>query len=174
MEQYRRLLALFGAREGDVPPRYRAGSVALYAVRQLGLLILLAPAAALGVLAWWIPYRVPGIVVASVRPKLDSVSTYLLGTALLAFPVVWVGWTLLAGLVGSLGWAVAVALFLPVAGLAAVGFVERYRRVREDVRVFLRASRHGRGRDRLAAVRGRLVERFDEVAAEMAGERSDT
>jgi hypothetical protein len=167
VDRYRRLLSLFGVREGDVPPRYRPSRVLLYGLRHLLLITLLAAPAAVGVIAWWIPYVVPGRVVAMTRPTLDAVATYKLGTALIAFPVAWLAWTLLAWLwVGGAG-AVAAALGLPLAGVATVAFAERWRRFVEDTRVLLRATRAGAGKDRLLEARRALTAEFDAVADQM-------
>ena len=43
MSRYQRYLAFFGAREGDVPPRYRLVDVARHSLIQAGLLLLVLP-----------------------------------------------------------------------------------------------------------------------------------
>lgn len=167
VERYRRLLLVFGAGEGDVPPRYQTSRVLIHGARELLIIALLAVPAAAGVLAWWLPYFVPGRVAARVRPTLDAVATYKLGTALIAFPLVWLAWIVVAAAwVGTWG-AVSAAVALPLAGWAAVAFDERRRRFAEDVRVFFRASRAGAGRDRMHEARTALTREFDAVADQM-------
>jgi glycerol-3-phosphate O-acyltransferase/dihydroxyacetone phosphate acyltransferase len=167
VERYQRLLALFGAKEGDVPPRYRASEVVSYGVRRTLGLVLLALPAAIGVVAWWLPYVIPGSVATMVRPTLDSASTYKLATALIAFPVVWIASITVAGVTLGARWALLAAVLLPLCGWAAVAFEGRRRRFREDLRVFLRASRTKEGRDRLQEARAALTREFDAVADEM-------
>jgi hypothetical protein len=167
VERYRRLLGLFGVSEGDVPPRYRSSKVLLGGASQLLVLMLLALPAAVGALAWAVPYLIPGRVAALARPTLDAVATYKLGTALLVFPLVWVIWIALA----AFWWGGAAALFaalaLPLAGIATIAFAERGRIFLEDARVLLRATRAGKGRDRLLEARRALAVEFDAVADEM-------
>ena len=166
VRRYMRLLTLFGAGEGDVPRRYRIGAVLLYSLRQVGLLTLVLPAAAVGFVLWYPPLKLTESVVPRFNPPLDQVATHKLGAALVAFPA----WLALAGAAawfsaGTRAMAV-VLLALPATGLAAIAWRDRQSRVREDVRVFRRARRLNRGRDRLSALRRHLVDEFDALAAE--------
>jgi 1-acyl-sn-glycerol-3-phosphate acyltransferase len=166
VERYMRLLTLFGAREGDVPRRYRPGAVLLYSARQLALLTLVLPAALLGFALWYVPLVGSQSLVPRFRPKLDQVATYKLSGALVFFPLwlallfggTWLWFGLRAGLV--------VLIVLPVTGLAAIAWRDRQATVREDLRVFRRARRLSRGGDRLAALRLHLVSEFEALAEE--------
>jgi hypothetical protein len=62
-------------------------------------------------------------------------------------------------------------VILPVTGLAAIAWADRQAVVREDVRVFLRARRLSRGRDRLAEQRIRLVRELDQLTREWRAEQ---
>jgi hypothetical protein len=55
---------------------------------------------------------------------------------------------------------------LPIMGLAAIAWRDRQVEVREDVRVFFRARRLGRGLDRLGEQRARLADEFDRLVEE--------
>ena len=163
VRRYLRLLTLLGASEGDVPPRYRLSSVVRWVVRQSLLLVLVLPAALAGMVVWAAPYFGTRYGAPRFRPELDQIATFKMGVAVVAFPL-WL--VLLSGAAFLLGgpWAAALTVGgLPVLGLAAVAWRERQSRVREDVRVFLRAVRHRRGRDRLAEQRASLVAEFDEL-----------
>lgn len=164
VRRYLRLLTLFGASEGDVPRRYRLGSVLGYACKQLLLLTLVLPAAGVGFAVWGIPLLLTRYVAPRFRPELEQVATYKVGTAVLAFPL-WLG-ALVLGI--WLRWglrpALGALLVLPLIGLAAIAWTDRQADVREDVRVFLRARRLRRGVDRLAEQRETLAASFDEVA----------
>ena len=166
--RYQRLLARFGAQEGDVPPGYRGASAVVWAARQSAALLLLALPAAVGALAWWVPYQIPRLVIRAVRPAHDAISTYKLATALFAFPAAWVTWTLLAAWWNGRALALAVALALPLCGLAAVAFTARVREVGEDLRVFLRAAGSRPAREGMARMRAGLVDEFDRVLGEMS------
>jgi hypothetical protein len=72
----------------------------------------------------------------------------------------------MAWLMGGLRSALGTAIVCPALGLATVAWADRQADVREDVRVFLRARRHRRGRDRLLEQRSALVEEFDRVTRE--------
>jgi 1-acyl-sn-glycerol-3-phosphate acyltransferase len=164
---YHRGLALFGASEADVPPRYGPGPVLRYALREgLALLLLALPAAA-GAVIWAPAYRMPRLVIDMVKPEFEAIATYKLATAFFAVPItcILVG-GIVAFAVGPLSGIVA-ALLAPLTGLAAIHIFERWRRVREDIRVFLRALRSRRGPGRLAAQRAALAAEFDQILSAM-------
>jgi 1-acyl-sn-glycerol-3-phosphate acyltransferase len=167
VRRYMRLLTLFGAREADVPKRYRLGRVLMYSLRQLSLLTLVFPVALTGLALWFVPLKLSQRVVPRFRPDLDQVATYKVASAIVGFPV-WLG-MLVAGTWFMLGVrpALGVLLALPLTGLAAIAWRDRQATVREDVRVFRRARRLSRGRDRLAEQRLRLVAEFDALSEEM-------
>lgn len=166
VRRYMRLLTIFGAGEGDVPRRYRPGSVLLYSLKQLLLLGLVLPVALLGFALWFVPLKLSQTVVPRFRPELDQVATYKLASALVGFPV----WLLLLAAASWLGLgvrpALAVLVGVPLTGLAAIAWRDRQAAVREDLRVFRRARRLSRGRDRLAELRHHLVAEFDALADE--------
>jgi hypothetical protein len=168
VRRYMRLLTLFGAREGDVPRRYRLGPVLWYSAAQLLMLILVLPVAVLGFALWLVPARVSQWAVPRFRPTLDQVATYKIGTALVGFPL-WLA--LLVGaawLTAGLRIALVVLVVVPLTGLAAIAWRDRQAAVREDVRIFRRARRLTRGRDRLAELRAHLVAEFDTIIEEWA------
>jgi hypothetical protein len=115
---------------------------------------------------WFVPFMLTRWVAPRFRPALDQVASYKLGTAVLAFPLWYVGVLAAAWRLGGLDVAGIAALILPLLGLAAVAWRDRQMEVREDVRVFLRARRLERGRDRLAEQRARLAAEFDRLAEE--------
>jgi 1-acyl-sn-glycerol-3-phosphate acyltransferase len=172
VRRYLRLLTLFGASEGDVPKRYPLGGVLRYGMRQLLMLTLVLPVALVGMLVWAVPFFLTRYVAPRFRPELDQVATYKVGTAVLAFPL----WLAVLDVAAWVGWgprpALAALVLLPVTGLAAVAWADRQSEVREDVRVFLRARRLSRGRDRLAEQRARLVEELDALAHDWRTEQA--
>jgi 1-acyl-sn-glycerol-3-phosphate acyltransferase len=166
VRRYQRLLTLFGAREGDVPRRYRRGNVLAYAARQLFMLLLVMPAALAGMATWFVPFMLTRYVAPRFRPALDQVATYKVGAAVLAFPLWLFALVALTWLLAGLRPALVALAVLPVAGLAAIAWRDRQAEVVEDVRVFLRARRLSRGRDRLAEQRTHLAAEFDRLTQE--------
>jgi glycerol-3-phosphate O-acyltransferase / dihydroxyacetone phosphate acyltransferase len=163
VRRYLRLLTLFGATDGDVPRRYDPGLVLRYALRQMAMLLLVLPVAAVGALFWLAPVVATRRLAPRFRPELDQIATYKLSIAILAFPL-WLGllgtgaWLFLGGRAALVGLAL-----LPAAGLATVAWRDRQAIVLEDVRVFMRARRRSESRDRLAEQRARLVAEFDSL-----------
>jgi glycerol-3-phosphate O-acyltransferase / dihydroxyacetone phosphate acyltransferase len=167
---YERRSRLLGAADADVPPRYRAGGVLRYALVEFLVLALGLPLAALGALLWYPAYVAPRAAVRRIRPEAEAVATYKLATGFVAMPATVLVAAALAWWLGGPWWALGCALAMPALGFLALGWRERWGRVRDDVRLFFRVLRHPRGRDRLAAQRERLVAAFDDVLARMEEE----
>jgi glycerol-3-phosphate O-acyltransferase / dihydroxyacetone phosphate acyltransferase len=164
VSRYLRLLTLFGASGGDVPPRYRIGAVIGHSLRQVAMLTLVLPAAVAGAIAWVVPFLFTNKVAYGMRPKHDQIATYKVSVGFLAFP----SWLAMVCVVlwFVAGWRAATlaAVVLPIFGLAAIAWRDRQAVVREDFRVFLRARRRSESRDRLAEQRALLVAEFDALA----------
>jgi 1-acyl-sn-glycerol-3-phosphate acyltransferase len=167
VRRYARRLGLLGAADADVPPRYAAGTVARYILREGAILAFGVPIAAAGAAVWYTAYAAPRVALRVIRPEPEAVATYKLATAFFAVP-------LFAALYIGLAWllwgplaAVATGVCLPILAVTALAWRERWDRVRDDARLFLRVLRHPARRDRLAAQRTRLAADFDAVLAEM-------
>ncbi len=164
VSRYMRLLTLYGASAGDVPDRYRLGSVLRYTAWQAFMLAVVLPAALVGMAYWFLPGLATRLIAGRFRPKLDQIATYKVGVAIGAFPL-WLAATCMAvWAAAGVGWAVAVGVVLPVSGVAAIAWRERQAVVREDVRVFLRSRRRSERRDRLAELRTEIVAEIDRIA----------
>ncbi len=163
VRRYLRLLTLFGASEGDVPPRYKFGMVIRYSLRQLFMLIVVFPLAFLGAVAWLIPFILTRYMSPRFSLKLDQIATYKFVIAMMAFSIWWVTLTAAAYVFSGMELVLLVAAGLPVSGLAAIAWHDRQMQVRQDVRVFLRTLRYPRGQDRLAEQRRELVQEFDRL-----------
>ncbi|HUG35461.1 MAG TPA: 1-acyl-sn-glycerol-3-phosphate acyltransferase [Candidatus Limnocylindrales bacterium] len=171
VRRYLRLLTLFGASEGDVPKRYPLAGVLRYAARQLLMLGLVLPVALVGMAVWAVPFFLTRYVAPRFRPELDQVATYKVGMAVLAFPLWWAVLEVGTWLTWGVRPTLAALVLLPVMGLAAIAWADRQADVREDVRVFVRARRLRRGRDRLAEQRARLVKELDELARDWRADK---
>ena len=129
-------------------------------IRTLIRLLLGVPLAALGFLAFIVPYRLTAIVVAIAKPPLEAIGTVKIGVSSVLFAL-WYGGLVLASALTLAWWCTALLAFvLPVAGLAAVIVKEHHDEAREDIAVFFRlASRR--------ALRARLLERRAALAREL-------
>lgn len=163
IRRYLRLLTLFGASEGDVPPRYNSGMVIGYSLRQLFILLVVFPLAFLGGVTWLIPFSLTRYVSPRFSLQLDQIATYKLVIAMIAFPIWWITLCLMAYLFVGLQSSLIVAFGLPISGLALVAWHDRQMQVRQDVLVFLRTLRYPRGQDRLTEYRRELVQEFDQL-----------
>lgn len=177
VRRYRWTAARMGAHEADIPPRYPILSVLRYLLREGFLLVVGAPLAALGTVIWIPAYLAPRWAVARIRPEPEAVATYKLATSFFAVPLT-IG--VLAGASFLLWgrWAGLAALaVVPALAVLALGWRERWDRVREDGQLFINVLTHPRARGRLDWKRTELVEEFDEVAklagVGVGGSRSD-
>lgn len=161
---YRQQLALLGVREAELPKRFPLSSVLRYALVQSVVLLVGLPLAVIGTVAWYLPYLAPRLSLKLYRPAYEVVATVKLATSLLVFPITYALWLAAAWLLAGLIGLVAMAVVLPVTGLVALRWRDRWRIVREDTRVFWRAVRRRALREELVRRRQALVAEFDLVA----------
>jgi hypothetical protein len=131
------------------------------------------PLAALGTVAWYLPFKSPRVTLGLYRPVYEAVASLKLATALIAFPAMYAVWLAAAWLVAGLIGTLATALVLPAVGIVALRWRDRWGRVREDARIFWRALRGRELRDQLVERRRALVEEFDAVARRWQAEERD-
>lgn len=164
VQAYRNRLALLGVSEGDLPSRFPARAVIRYVIVQGIILTLVTPLALAGTLAWYLPYRSPRLSLSLYRPALEVVATVKLATAILAFPLTYAVWLGLAWWLGGMRVLVGTATLLPLIGLMALVWRDRWSAVREDARIWWRALRAKRLREEMVRRRRELVREFDELA----------
>ena len=157
-----------GAEEGAVPPSYPFRPVARYAIREGVALLLGLPMALVGSVIWYPSWLASRCVVARVGPDHESVATYKLATGFFTVPLT----ILLAAVLGFLAAATLGALVgavaIPALGLIALAWRERWGRMKEDIRLFLRVLTRPRIRGRLKEQRAELTAEFDAVLERMA------
>lgn len=163
VRRYQRKARVLGAGEGEVPDRYRWGPTARWALTRALPTVLLAPVAAVGIVAWWLPYRLVGAAVARMRMPTDVVATYKLAGSLIAMPAFLLLWAaLFAWAWGALAALVAL-LALPPIGMVTIRWWDGARAAAEDARLFGRVATRPLRLQRLAAERKDLVSRIDRV-----------
>lgn len=165
VRRYQRKGRILGAAEGEVPDRYRLGPTLRWGLTRALPVVLLAPVAAVGIVVWWVPYRLVGAAVGRMRMPTDVIATYKLGASLLAMPLFLVLWTALLGWAWGRVAALAAVLVLPVIGLVTVRWWDAARTAADDLRLFARVVGRAGRLERLAAERRALVARFDAVRA---------
>jgi hypothetical protein len=166
VRRYHRFLKLLGADEGDVPRKYQLGATGWYVLREAFLLLLGLPFAVLGAILWAPAYFAPRLVLRAVRPPFEAVATYKIATGFAAAPITALIGALAAAILAGPVAALFTFFLVPLLGLAAIAFFERLRRVREDARVFLRATGKRKEVDRLARMRADLAAEFDRILVE--------
>jgi 1-acyl-sn-glycerol-3-phosphate acyltransferase len=170
---YRRRLRQLGVSEGEVPADFPPHIVLRYALLQGGLLLLALPLAALGTVAWYLPYLAPRLTLRLYRPPYEAVATTKLATSLITFPLTYAAWLAAAWWIGGLAVLAGVAVLLPLAGVVALSWRDRWRRVREDARIFWRTVRRRELRAELIAWRAALVTEFDSLESQWQEERRE-
>ena len=169
---YERAVAAFGPGEAEIPPRYDKKATFRYMVVEGGVLFLGLPFAMLGTLVWLPVYFGLRPIVRRTHPAHEALSTHKLSTAAILSPVNIVAWSALVGLLRGWVWGLLAALALVPLGLVAIGWHDRWARVREDVGLFFRVAFQ---RDRikgLARTRRELVEEFDRIGAALTSSTS--
>ncbi len=165
--RYRRLADALGAGEAaDVPPRVASVDVARYLALRALPLALASLLAAAGVVAWGLAYLFPQTVIRLTSLREDELATWKLVPSVLAYPLVYAAWLVLAARLGGAHAALAAAVALPALGVFTVAWRERLREAIEDARLFLRSVGRPQTVARLAAERASLVAEFDALAAE--------
>jgi hypothetical protein len=166
---YDRLLAAFDLRDGQVGASYPLPSVARFAARSVGLLLVRLPLAAAGTVLGAIPYRLCALAAVVVAHHPDQPATYKLFGGILLYPLFWA----LEAWLAAVWWGPlsggAVALLGPVGGWAAVRFGDRLRLLRTEARAYLLLRSSGGLARELRRRRGEVLRELAAVAA-VAGE----
>jgi hypothetical protein len=132
------------------------------------LLVLFGfPVAVLGVAAWWLPYRLCGVIanrVPGARGERDQIALYKLLSGVLLFPVTLAVWTAAAWGLGGAAWGTLVLLVLPLAGILSLVYLEHADWRERQARELLALAFMPGGIARLRARRDALVAECDRLA----------
>lgn len=168
VRQYQQLLAASGLRDDQVGSHYPARLVGRYLGRTLLLLALRLPLAVLGTVLNWLPYRIPGWIAAAVATTTDTRATYKVFSAVLFFPLFWLGEAIAAGYALHSAWVgAAVAAVAPLSGWVALRFHERRRRFAAEARAYLLLRTRRRLAAELKARRQAVLAGVAELAARL-------
>jgi hypothetical protein len=139
-------------------------------VQGLALLIGL-PLAIAGTIAWYIPFKSPRVTLNLYKPPYEALATFKLATALLAFPLAYSLYLAVAWWLGGTRALVAVAIVLPLLGIVALRWRDRWRMAREDMYVFWRSMKLRDFREELVKRRQELVGEFEAIYTAWQRER---
>ncbi len=164
---FRRRLELVRAAPADLQVVYRRGPVYGFVARNLAALALGLPLFLLGIALFAVPFQLPRLLVAAVRPDRDRVATVKLVCMMLLAPL-WLG-----GLTAAAAWhwgapaAVYTALLTFPLALFTRYFYERRRSALRDTLTFLVLARRSSLRARLLVEGERLASEIEQLAAEL-------
>ncbi|HYH81113.1 MAG TPA: lysophospholipid acyltransferase family protein [Longimicrobium sp.] len=158
-----RVLAILGLTPAELKARNRTPVALRWTLRHLLFFGIGAPAAAAGIVAYFIPYRLTGLIEGRIVHDDDVRATFkLLGGGLLH--LLWtVGLAIFAGLRFGAAAALLVAVGLPLLGYVAVRVVDRWKRVTGEARRFLLRTRRPALLDELRQRQHELARRLHEL-----------
>ncbi len=157
----------------DAPPAVRV--VALHTLRALFIVLVGFPVAVLGTVAWWIPYRLTGVV-ANRLPgagERDQLSLYKLLAGCVLFPLFLGTYAAMAWRAGGPLWSALTACALPLAGILSLRFLEYVSWREGQLRDLLALAFAPRAIHRLCAERDALVAACDRLADVAAAASAD-
>jgi len=163
---YRSRLARLGIAVGELPERHPAHKT----LRSIGTQALIAglelPLACLGIAAWYLPYASPRPVLLFYEPVYEARATFKLVTGMLAFPLAYAAWLVLAWRLGGGPVAGAAAVILPLAGLSTLHWRRHWDEFVQDLRFLRRALRRHGLAAQLRSRREAIAAEIDRVAAD--------
>jgi hypothetical protein len=108
----------------DPPP---ATTILWHTLKALAVIALGFPVAVLGVAAWWVPYRLCGVIanrVPGASEQRDQIALYKLVSGAVLFPITLAVWTAVAWVIAGAAWGALALVSLPLAGISSLLFVE--------------------------------------------------
>lgn len=140
-----------------IHPRYPASSVVRFVLLNSIRLCLTLPVALLGSILWAPPYLLITHLVRWLKTERDQYATVQILSAMLLFPLWWVGLSLAAWGFGGAGLAWTAFLAIPLTGLTALYYRDWRQETLPDVRAFLRLGNRKHLRELLHAERRLLA-----------------
>jgi 1-acyl-sn-glycerol-3-phosphate acyltransferase len=153
----------------DSPPS--AATILGHTLKALAVIVLGFPVAVLGAAAWWIPYRLCGVVakrIPAARER-DQVALYKLVAGVVLFPLFLAFYAASAWKAAGPLWAALAAAVLPLAGILSLLFFEYASWRESQARELLTLLFAPGAIARLRAERDALVAACDRLAGTLAG-----
>jgi glycerol-3-phosphate O-acyltransferase / dihydroxyacetone phosphate acyltransferase len=169
VHQHARTLRVLRMTPVEVKASASAAEAARWTFRQLTVLRSLLPIAAVGMVLYYVPYRLTGVLADRAKPPHDIRATYkaLMGAAL------HIAWTVVlaiaTGWIFGWPWGLAALVVLPALAFLTVVVVDMWRRASGEARRFFVRARRGQAllelRERQRALAKRLAETWETVRA---------
>jgi glycerol-3-phosphate O-acyltransferase / dihydroxyacetone phosphate acyltransferase len=164
LRRYDDRLKRFGLRDRHLDWQVSTADAAVFAARELALGFFLLPLCLIGLILFFVPYQLTGIIARRITRERDVIATAQVFTG----AAIYAAW--LAAIGGLVWWAagrtagLATVLAMPVVALAALFAIERETAVLDAVRAWwlLRRARDDT-RQRLRRTRSELADVLDEV-----------
>ncbi len=161
LEAYAEVLERAGLRGRHLDQHYDAGAVARFALREVALLLITLPLAAIGLCLHASGFWLTDTAVRIAHPEPDVEATYKIFGGVLFYPLTWCAEAWVAWRVGGVWGLVAFLALLVPSGFVALAWRERLARARAEAVALYRYVRH-------PDLRRHLAERREELAAELA------
>ncbi len=164
---FRRALDLARVDPTSLALTYRPIPVLWFVIRNLALLVLGLPLAAVGLVLFALPFYIPRWIASALKPDLDVIGTVKFLAALLVAPL-WIAvLTTLAWIKLGVPWAMVVLLgSLPLAIFTRY-LLEHWRGTMHDVRTFFVLGSRGGLKSRLSGKGEKLAAQIESVANEL-------
>jgi glycerol-3-phosphate O-acyltransferase / dihydroxyacetone phosphate acyltransferase len=170
LRRYDQRLRRFGLRDRHLDWRISRRDAAVFAAREILLGVMLIPLCLIGLVLFFVPYKLTGLLAGRVTRDRDILATAQVFTG----AVLYAAWLSLAAVaawrLAGRGAALATVLLLPAVAVASVFAIERESAVIDAVRAWwlLRRARHDT-RERLRRRRSELADLLDEVNSWLDG-----
>jgi glycerol-3-phosphate O-acyltransferase/dihydroxyacetone phosphate acyltransferase len=164
LRRYDQRLQRFGLRDRHLDWQITSRDAATFAAREIALGTMLLPLCALGLVIFFVPYRLTGFIARRVAQERDVVATAQLFSGFVIYGVWLVAIGAIAWLVSGPSAALVATLVVPAVAVAALFALERESAVLDAVRAWWLLRRpHRETRARLRRRRSELADLLDEV-----------
>lgn len=164
VREYDERLEDYRLRDAQVASSYPVGGVVVFVLKSLGLMLMRAPLAVLGILVHYSAYWGVRRIVRRYSTSLDLAATYKVFGAMLLYPLTWLLLSLAAGLTWG-WWAAGLALAVgPLSGNFALRFYERRRYFLGQSRAYLLLKSGRPGIEELRRLRARVLDAVEQLA----------
>jgi glycerol-3-phosphate O-acyltransferase / dihydroxyacetone phosphate acyltransferase len=172
LRRYDQRLKRFGLRDRHLDWDVSAGAAIAFALREGAVALLLFPVGAIGLVLFWVPYQLTGLLARRATSERDVAATakVFVGAGIYA------AWLLVisigVGLRFGAGAGILAAVLIPALAVAGLFAIERETAVADTIRAwwFLRRARR-QTRARLKEARGELAALMEEIYEWLSAER---
>lgn len=171
LRRYDQRLARFGVRDRHLDWDMSTRTAIIFAIRETLAAVLLIPLAGIGIVVFWIPYRVTALLARRATRERDVAATAKVFVGAAVYATWLLAMAVIAGRAFGVGWGIGVAAAVPAIAVAGLFAIERETAVADAVRSWwaLRRARH-QTRQRLRGTRTELAALLEEIYEWLNGE----